>query len=273
MQKRRAATLLELLVVLGILAVLFALLIPAVVRVREMSLRTQSMNNLKQIILATHHFAGNYAGRLPSIDGNPSSPNKKVALFDALLPYMEQGQARSPNRPDPGQALIIVGVVKGLISPADPTIRDGMLPVSSYAANGQVFEGSPSLTNTFLDGTSNTIAFAEHYANNCQGYLFLYDAIQVPAAWRRPEFAGIEDITPVTSGNPPTSIGFVPGDTFQVAPLPSKCDPTVAQTPHRSGMLAGMADASVRILGAGMSPNTYWAAVTPAAGEILSSDW
>jgi type II secretory pathway pseudopilin PulG len=272
MDGRRAATFLELLVVLGILAVLFALLIPAVVRVREMGLRTQSMNNLKQIILATHHFGGDHAGCLPSIDGNPSSPNKKVALFDALLPYME-GQAGGLNQPNPGHGLIIVGVIKGLVSPADPTLRDGMLPVSSYAANGQVFEGSPSFPRTFLDGTSSTIAFAEHYANNCQGYLFLYDAIQVFPAWRPPEFAGITDITPVTSGNPPTSIGSIPTDTFQVAPLPSKCDPTVAQSPHRSGMLAAMADASVRILGAGMSPNTYWAAVTPASGEILSNDW
>ena len=34
-----------------------------------------------------------------------------------------------------------------------------------------------------------------------------------------------------------------------------------------------LGDASVRILSARMSPATWWAACTPAGGEVLGSDW
>ena len=61
--------------------------------------------------------------------------------------------------------------------------------------------------------------------------------------------------------------------TFQTVPSIRNCNPALAQTPHRSGMLVAMGDGSVRILAPGMSEATYWAAVTPAGGEILGPDW
>jgi hypothetical protein len=38
-------------------------------------------------------------------------------------------------------------------------------------------------------------------------------------------------------------------------------------------MQVTLADASVRTLSRGMSGDTWWAAVTPAGGEVLGSDW
>jgi prepilin-type N-terminal cleavage/methylation domain-containing protein len=86
-------TLLELLVVIAIIGVLLGLLLPAVQKAREAALRAQSLNNLRQIIMATHNFASDHEGRLPTIDGSPGSPNYGQSLWIALLPYVDQGNA------------------------------------------------------------------------------------------------------------------------------------------------------------------------------------
>ena len=62
---------------------------------------------------------------------------------------------------------------------------------------------------------------------------------------------------------------------FQVAPNPyqTACDPTLAQTPHRSGILVALGDASSRSVSGGVSVGTWWAALTPGQGDILGNDW
>jgi hypothetical protein len=59
---------------------------------------------------------------------------------------------------------------------------------------------------------------------------------------------------------------------FQVAPG-KDCDPSLLQTPHRSGILVALGDGSVRTVAPTASQYTFWAAVTPAGGEVLPADW
>ena len=279
--RRGGLTLIELLVVIAIIAILLGLLLVAVQRVREAAMQVESKNKLKQIVLATHHYAAAHNQRLPTSTWEANSPNMYISLFAAILPYIEQGNVFREFQQRTGPVWTRYRIMT-FISPADPTAEagfaDGMTSLSSYAANGQVFSNSPRLPTTITDGTSNTIAFGEHYSYKCGGTSFDWTQGQFNSISdrRQATFAQMNDCTPTTAGNPPVSGPRTPypnDATFQVAPALSKCKSDFAQTPHRSGMIVAMADGSVRTLSPSISPAAYWGAVTPAGGEILGLDW
>ena len=260
--KRNGMSLIELLVVIGIIALLIGLLLPAVQKVREAAARMSSSNNLKQLTLALHNFAAANNDRCPSLDGHRFSPNPDLSFHAALLPFVEQWtyqQIIASNTFVP---------IKVYVSPADPTVSKAWaakVDVSSYAANAVCFY--PQMARypaTFVDGTSNTIAFAEHYSYKCGDN------------WFDPFFRGdaIGDIPHRTTfGDWFDTRNASEGVTFQAAPRVSECVWSIAQTPHASGMLVALADGSVRTVSPHISVVTFWAAATPAGGEALGNDW
>lgn len=278
--RRKGFTLLELLVVIAIIAVLIGLLLPAVQKVREAAARMSSMNNLKQIDLAMHQYAASRQDRLPYLE--PTHPkDKSIRMpFVVILPYLEQDHVLRLQGND-------VPLVKVFISPADPSLHLRQLQIiTSYSANYQVFRNQLKLGTDFWDGTFTTILFAERYAV-CLGKppprmsglgwhgSWLNQNLAVPPIVRRATFADEGyapwgEVLPVTTGPPARTVGSRTGVTFQTAPRMEDCDARMPQTPHPGGMLAAMADGSVRIFHRSVSPEVFWGMVTPKGGEIIS---
>ena len=81
---RRGFTLIELLVVIAIIAILVALLLPAVQAVREAARRSQCQDHLHNIGLAVHDFEGTYKGMPPLMLGE-----SRLSFWGMILPFME----------------------------------------------------------------------------------------------------------------------------------------------------------------------------------------
>jgi prepilin-type N-terminal cleavage/methylation domain-containing protein len=208
----------------------------------------------------------------------------------------------------PGNNNVYRQPVPTFLCPSDPSVEAGgvvtvngvSFGASSYAPNGMVIgindlsrnpptgnpQGRMRLTD-IGDGTSNTILHAEKYARCSNTYMatpfrdggtaWAYctapffpwqpPPMQPPQKLFQPGFA----ISALVARGAPNAIG--PGSKFQVRPGEGNCDPTRASTPHAGGIQVGLADGSVRTLAPSISGETWWAAVTPAGGEVLGSDW
>jgi type II secretory pathway pseudopilin PulG len=162
-RRRSAFTLYELLIFLGMILILLAFLLPAVVKVRLAAARIQSTNNIKQIGLSIHDYESAY-GKVPAgVDENNFSAAAK------LLPFIEQANLYNTidfkkSIDDKANAAVRKAVVKTFLSPQDGimSVRDDS-GATNYLFNDLAFyrNSKASLVVSFPSGTSVTIAVGE----------------------------------------------------------------------------------------------------------------
>ena len=307
--RRSAFTLIELLVVIAIIAILIALLVPAVQKVREAADRTQCVNNIKQIGLATHGCNDSF-GYMPQF-GFPwpkgSTTLKQSSTFWSILPYIEQaalynslpaGQTASAYfNPSTKPATVPIYICPSDYSGIGPDGSGATWNLASYNVNGQVFYGQfPELKKTFIDGTSNTILFVEHLAlcrnpaggNNATDGRNVWPAVNLTTGdpivyWQGadttvtfPGFPGFGTQYPTAKIPDPAAGGAKSWKLPQAAPTvgaSGNCDPTTGNGGHPGTVNACLADGSVRSIDAALSLRTWNAALTPAKEDQLGADW
>jgi len=201
MARRQGFTLIELLVVIAIIAILIALLVPAVQKVREAAARTQCQNNLKQLGVAAHNYHDANKAFPPGGGGFLSGTNLANQRFSALsflLPYIEQDAVYrlitftvSPDNAVNNQAR--AQPIPIFLCPSDPQ----GFPPSGWAGNNYVANYSADIrwqkdqsgaTGVFWfankatdkgatfadiqDGTSNTAGFCERLKGDWSNALY-----------------------------------------------------------------------------------------------------
>lgn len=164
----RGFTLVELLVVIAIIGVLVALLLPAIQAARDTARRTQCINNLRQLILATHNYES-AESRLPP-SGLSAVVSKTYAKVDyeavdqrygqmaswavLLLPYMEE--TTLADRFDLGRPMTD--------QPGDPqaTAVAGMACPTDDSAGRQFFDDEFTDGRAFAKGNYAAYASPTH---------------------------------------------------------------------------------------------------------------
>lgn len=192
MAQRRGFTLIELLVVIAIIAILIALLVPAVQKVRAAAARTQCRNNLKQIGIALHSYHDRFKQLPPGYidNGGPNGgPGWGWAAF--ILDDVEQAPLRQqinfkqgiihPMHASPRVQSLAVFLCPSdeIVPPFFPEGATVSVAHANYVAlfgdneieddpgagNGVFYRNSAIRLLQITDGTSNTLFVGERSSN------------------------------------------------------------------------------------------------------------
>jgi prepilin-type N-terminal cleavage/methylation domain-containing protein/prepilin-type processing-associated H-X9-DG protein len=154
-RRKRAFSLVEMLVVIAIVGILAAMLLPAIQSAREAARRSACKNNLRQIALGMHNFESAFGTLPPGYEHaeGPQGNRRGYSWAARLLPFMEQSALYDRidfKKPvfDNSNAAVRVEHIQTLLCPSDDVSPVGfvemgveMYAMACYVANF----GSPDL--------------------------------------------------------------------------------------------------------------------------------
>lgn len=178
---RSAFTLIELLVVIATIAVLLALVMPAVMAARESARRARCQGNLRQIGVALASYHESCRAFPPAVIGTAASDKLTTWLVLILSEMGESSLSDSYNFDvrfdDPANSTSVATVVASYLCPsstegewAGPPFAPGNYGANSgtepAVADGVLFPGSRVRLGDITDGSSKTVAVGEIFFHN-----------------------------------------------------------------------------------------------------------
>ena len=150
MSRRPGFTLIELLVAIAIIAVLVAILLPAVQQAREAARRTTCVNNMKQIGIALHNYHEQFKVFPYASDYgvfNMQTPPARHTWVELILPMVEQpGLHKKIDFNTPNTAAANAAQLNGKL-----------LPVFLCPSNPNAFRTKRSDNNDYAEAPPNTM--------------------------------------------------------------------------------------------------------------------
>lgn len=148
MRARRGFTLIELLVVIAIIALLMALLLPAIQKVRAAADRMLCQSNMRQLTIALHMYHDDHGGKLPIPFTTATAPGGYTYYSQNwqmdIQPYIEQDAIKAQWNPllanNEGTNLVQMAKPIAILKcPASPSAL-----VEDFNQANNVFYGSPA---------------------------------------------------------------------------------------------------------------------------------
>lgn len=232
-KKRKRLSLLDIVVLIGIVAVLVALLYPSTRSAPTPGRRTQCKNNLKMIALALHNYHDVYAAFPPAytVDENGQRLHSWRTL---ILPWMEQDELYKEidlSKPwdHPTNAEAFNTTPQTFRCPGSD-MPQGFTTYLAVVGDNACFQPTnPRAISEITDGTSNTIMVIEV-------------PVKLAVPWMAPQDADEQMVLNISLAD---------------------------KLAHKGGVQGALADGSVRFLSATMAPETRRAVISINGEEVV----